>query len=210
MKLAREIIGLVEKEHFEVEYYYLLIETIESNKGLNPDICIETCKSLLEGISKFILKKIDTTYNGQAIDNLDFHQIVKKSSLKLGEYSLSFEVDFVRKLEDLMKVVGNIRNKRGDISHGRLSPKEIKSDLLFSDLVMSITDSVLHYKLKCFCDVNLAKEIRYEDYMNFNEWLDTVNPIGSISYSKALFDQEIKTYKQQLFDYLDLNGLSEE
>jgi len=100
-----------------------------------------------------------------------------------------------------------IRNRRGDISHGKLSPKEYFSDAQFSNLVMNITDNMLHYVLHCFSKVKAVKELEYEDNSDFNNKLDSENPIGFLSYSKALFEQDSVSYEQELQDYLDTNEI---
>ena len=46
--------------------------------------------------------------------------------------------------------------------------------------------------------------MEYQDNPEFNEWLDNENPIGDLSYSKALFDQDQVAYEQELENYLDV------
>jgi hypothetical protein len=100
-------------------------------------------------------------------------------------------------------MIGNIRNDRGDISHGRLSPKPEQSDTHFSNFVMALTDSFASYLLISFSKVSITKELEYEDNIDFNEWLDNENPLGNLSYSKALFTQDQVAYEEELENYLD-------
>ncbi|HXD35000.1 MAG TPA: hypothetical protein VN643_28020 [Pyrinomonadaceae bacterium] len=113
------------------------------------------------------------------------------------------EVDFVRRSVGVIQLIADIRNKRGDISHGKLAPKELSSYAQFSKLVMHMTEGIAFYMLQQFFEIDLsfAEEIAYDDNPEFNEWLDTNNPISGISFSRALFDQDNVSYSEQLLDY---------
>ena len=116
---------------------------------------------------------------------------------------LEFESDFSKRLLEVLDILGNIRNDRGDISHGRLAPKPETSDSHFSNFVMALTDSFASYLLISFSRISLPKELKYEDNAEFNEWLDNENPLGNLSYSKALFDQDQVAYEEELENYLN-------
>lgn len=203
MKQTREILEQLEKQYFNIDYYYKIVEKIEENVNTHPDISIECCKSLIEGLSKFILKQIEQTYDEIAIDGLNFQLLVKKSLFELSKYNEDIEIDFINKANKLIVSIGEIRNKRGDLSHGKLSPKEVLSDRHFSNLIMSMTDGMLYYILNCFSNIIITKVLEYDDNQEFNENLDNENKFGFLSYSKALFDQDIEAYKQELFNYTD-------
>lgn len=204
MKQTKEILNRLESQYSNIDYYYTIVEKIEENVISNPDIAIESCKALLEGLSKFILKQIDTSYDALVIDKTDFQPLVKQSMMKLSQFNEDIEIDFINKANKLIVSIGEVRNKRGDISHGKLSPKEFLSDRHFSNLVVSMTDNLLFYILSCFSNIVTAKELEYEDNPDFNEKLDNENAFVFLSYSKALFDQDIEAYKQELLNHLDL------
>lgn len=204
MRQTKEILAHLENQYTNIDYYYTIVQKIEENVNTNPDIAIESCKALLEGLSKFIWKQIDNSYDAVATDKMDFHPIVRTAVNKLGELNEDIEIDFVNKVNKLIVSIGEIRNKRGDISHGKLSPKEYVSDAQFANLVVNITDNMLYYILHCFSKVTPAKELEYEDNPEFNEKLDNENAFGFLSYSKALFDQDVEAYKQELLNHLDL------
>lgn len=209
MKQTKDILKQLEIQYSNIEYYYVIVEKIERNVDVNPDIAIESCKSLLEGLSKFIWKQIDAAYDPLIADKMDFHPLVKQMANKLSDFNEDMEVDFVNKVNKLIVSIGEVRNRRGDISHGRLSPKEYFSDTHFSNLVMNITDSMLSYILHCFSKVSVVKELEYDDNPEFNEKMDTENPFGFLSYSQALFDQDQVAYEQELQDYLDTKETAE-
>lgn len=203
MKHTRDILAVLEDQYVNIDYYYKIIDKIEENVNVHPDISIECCKSLIEGISKFILKQIDRTYDATVIDKLDFQPLVKKSMNELSNYNQDLEIDFINKANKLIVSIGDLRNKRGDLSHGKLSPKEFLSDAHFSNLVLNMTDSLLHYILNCFSNIITIKKLEYDDNPELNEKLDSENSFGFLSYSKALFDQDIEAYKQELLNYED-------
>lgn len=209
MKQTKDILKALESRYTNIDYYQTIIEKIEENVDSNPDISIESCKALLEGLSKFIWKQIDLSYDATVADKMDFHPVVRQAMTKLADYNEDIELDFVNKVNKLIVSIGEVRNKRGDISHGKLSPKEYFSDSQFSNLVMNITDNMLYYVLHSFSKVAIAKELEYEDHKEFNEWFDSENPLGFLSYSRALFDQEPVTYQEELQNYLDSKETAE-
>lgn len=203
MKQTKDILKALESRYTNIDYYQTIIQKIEENVESHPDISIESCKALLEGLSKFIWKQIDQTYDALVADKMDFHPVVRQAMTKLADLNEDIELDFVNKVNKLIVSIGEVRNKRGDISHGKLSPKEYFSDSQFAYLVMNITDNMLYYVLHSFSKVSPIKELEYEDNPEFNEWLDNENPIANLSYSKALFDQDPVAYEQELENYLD-------
>jgi hypothetical protein len=160
---------------------------------------------LLEGLAKFIWQQLDTTFDIRSVESKKFSlQDLFKASLKqLSVKCELFEEDFVNRTGSLIHLLGEIRTKRGDISHGKLSPKENFSDLAFARLAYNVTDGIASYLLTCFNTIPFTKGLEYEDHPEFNEWLDNENPITNLSYSKALFDQDQVTYEQELEIYLD-------
>lgn len=207
MKQTRDILKQLQEDYSNIDYYNIVIDKIENNVNENPDIAIESCKSLLEGLSKFIWNQVDGAYDPIVADKMDFHPLVRKSMNKLAELNEDIEIDFVNKINKLIVSIGELRNRRGDISHGKLSPKEYFSDTQFSNLVMNITDHMLYYVLHCFSKIEPVKELEYDDNPDFNKKLAGDNPLEFLSYSKALFEQDQVAYEQELQDYLETTEL---
>jgi len=204
MKQTKEILTQLEAAYANIDYYHLIVNKIENNVSINPDISIESCKSLIEGISKFIWRQLDAGYDGVKIDKMDLPDIFKKFVIVFSSRCDFIETDFIRRSSSLIQTISEIRNKRGDISHGKLAPKGTVSDTHFSNLVMHMTDGLVYYLLNCFSRIEIQTELQFEDNPGFNAWLDEENKFGTLSYSKALFDQDIEAYKQELLSYLDL------
>ncbi len=205
MKLTKEILAKLEVNYKNIDYYYSIIDVIETKVEVAPDISIESCKALIEGVSKFTLRQLDASYNSLDIDKMDFHKLFKKSVTNLGLHCEDIEEDFIIRSNSLIHLLGETRNRRGDISHGKLAPKDVSSDSLFSTLVMQMTDCLVFYILNCFSKIETQKKTEYEDNPDFNEWLDESNQFGLLkSYSKALFEQDAVAYEQELLNYIDL------
>ncbi len=186
MNSVRTLIAANNKKHEHFAYYETVIEVIEQNVDTQPDICIESCKSLIEGISKSVLKGLDGSFDQREIDKLEFHPLFKRALNKLAEYKTEIEIDFINKSASLIHTLGEIRNKRGDISHGKLAPKELFSYAQFSKLVVQMTEGIVFYVLEQYFSIDLSfrKEIAYEENLSFNEYLDLLNPLDGLSYSR--------------------------
>jgi hypothetical protein len=205
MEYVKEIIAInKQKDKYKYfEYYEEIISTIEKHVVSNPDIAIESCKSLVEGVSKTILKTLDLTLNDIEINKFDFQPLFKKAMSALADKHETFEQDFVNRSNALIHLLGEIRNRRGDISHGRLAPKEEYSSHHFSALIVRMTDSILHYILAHYFSIELLSDddIQYEDNFDFNEILDKTYPLDNICYSKALYDQDYYAYCNALNEH---------
>lgn len=203
MQLVRTLISQNNEKHEHFAYYEGIIDVIEQKIESHPDICIESCKSLIEGVSKTIIKRLDVTANDADLNKMDVMPLFKRAANKLAEYDKELEPDFINRTASLIQNFGQVRNERGDISHGRAAPKEVYSSPQFSNLVARVTEALSFYVLEHFFRLQLPDqtEILYEDNSDFNEMLDTANPLGSLSFSKALFDQDKVSYSEQLIDY---------
>lgn len=203
MQLVRTLISQNNDKYEYFSYYEGIIDVIEQKIQTHPDICIESCKSLIEGVSKTIIKRLDVSATDGDLNKMDVMPLFKRAANKLAEYDDDLELDFINRTASLIQNFGQIRNERGDISHGRAAPKEVYSSSQFSNLVARVTEALAFYVLDHFFRLQLPDEmeIKYEDNPDFNELLDTSNPMGSLSFSKALFDQDNVSYCEQLLGY---------
>lgn len=203
MRNTRNILYELETRYEVIKYYYTIVEIIENNVNSNPDISIESCKALIEGLSKFTLQNLNKSYDSIKLNKLSFQQLFKQSTFELTKHSLEFEEDFMNRANALVHLIGEKRNERGDISHGKLAPKEVKSDVFFSNLVMTMTDGLIFYWLSYFSSIEIFNPLKYEDNIDFNSYLDELYQFGKISYSKALFEQDLVSYKDGLDSFLE-------
>ena len=211
MPLTRNIIDKHEDTHEYFEYYKSIIQKIEDNQASNPDISIESCKSLIEGISKSILMRLNKSMTENKVNDYDAHAIFKECCNYLG-HKQPLEREFTLQGFNLVKRIAELRNERGDISHGKLSPKSVLSAKESAHMIMGITDSLVHYLLVHFFKIDFSsqEDIKYEEHEDFNLYLDENYPELDISYSMALFEQDPVAYEEQLRDYKDEQGIEDE
>lgn len=200
-KLRREIDGI--KRH-KLDYYGSHLDIVQDYIDDKPDISIETCKALIEGISKlslFLLKQ--EPLNGHQGEKLQ--DLFKRALRALQEGRGFSDIDLVNRMGSVVHYIGELRNAHGDIGHGRASLKEQVNDADFAELVVGMTDSLCAYLLRRLNQL-VEPELEYDGNDEFNAYLDELYPLDNgIMYSKALFDQEPQTYEIELGDYLIAN-----
>ena len=197
-KLKQEIKRI--KRH-RLDYYHSHLDLVEGYIDEKPDISIETCKALIEGISKLSLHLL----NQEPLDSHNdekFQALVKRALLELQKGRGFSDAEACRRMSGFVHYIGEVRNEHCDIGHGRASLKEQVNDAEFADLIVGITDNICTYMLRRL-DRLADKVTEYGDHPEFNDFLDEQNPLpGKIRYSRALFDQEFETYEIELGDFL--------
>ncbi len=207
MQLTRDILHKHKDSHEDFGYYYKLIKKAENNVSENPDISIESSKSLVEGISKTILKNLNATYTEAKARKTTFPQLFSTACKCVNEY-VELEIDFIHRTQAMIVRLGQLRTDRGDISHGKSVPKLGVSSESAARMIMRVIDSISAYLLESFFSIDLSyqREVAYEKNQGFNETLDENYPLEGLEgivYSKALHDQDYDAYEEQLRDYLD-------
>jgi hypothetical protein len=204
MQQTRDIIKRHRRTHETFEYYDLIIEKVEKNVSKNPDISIESSKALIEGICKSILLRLDSSLSEKVVNNMKFKPIYSNTCNLISQH-VEFEIDFIYRTSAMIDRLAELRNERGDISHGKAAPKKYVSDIETAKMVMRVTDSILTYILTAYFSIDLSykEEIVYEDNSEFNDFLDESYCLEEVVYSRALYDQDYDAYEEQLRDYLD-------
>ena len=206
MRAVRELLDEQMSRHADFAYYIPLLEKAERNQLPHPDICIETSKSLLEGVAKTIINRLDPDRTREDIDGKDLSPLVKDAAKLLQANDDQFEADFTTRCVSLAYALGQLRNARGDISHGKAVPKQYCSSSDLARFVMDMTEGLLLYMLKSFYTIHPGAdpELVYEENQDFNDYLDDVYPLeGKPLYSLALFEQYREDYEIQLGNYRD-------
>lgn len=207
MDKTRQIIVQHKKDFPDFEYYTSILDEIEEHIDNMPDISIEACKSLIEGVSKTILRKLKIAYIEKG-RNADTPSSLLRKVLNALSTNSEFELIYTQSSLSLVNRMAEIRNDRGDLSHGRATPKLSSSNSDLAQLVAHVCDGVVFYLLRIVfsTDWSYLNEPMYDENPDFNEILDSENILPGITYSRALFDQDIIFYKEQLKNYNSENS----
>jgi hypothetical protein len=213
MQSVKELIKKHAEQNIEFLYYIPIMEKAERNEVDHPDITIECCSALFQGISKSIVHRLDPSCDKEAFEDEKLPQQVKAAMRCLRENDDAFEDMFVRNCETLARNIGTLRSARGDISHGRAVPKELQSDRSLARLVLNFSEALLRYILASFFALQQQPEteIPYDANPDFNDFLDEqYNLGGKPLYSLALYEQYREDYLIRLTAYRDEQEASEE
>lgn len=172
MELTKQAIQKHKQDIEGLDGYITVINKIENNVSVNPDIAIEACKSLIEGLCKKALELLSEEYqtNKNIRKNCDNNlpTLVKKAFENV--YRNKFEIEIHDKLYKLIRgkakinkfikvntdaifenandaivKISVIRDNRGDISHGRIYPKKEESEIHLAKSIASITDGICSF-----------------------------------------------------------------
>ena len=189
----------------EFEYYYLIIEKLERNREKHPEIAIECSKSLIEGISKTIIIALNKSESEDTLKKKKLAPIYTDAINILVKYDETFEIDYISSFNHLIKLIGEIRTHRGDISHGKPVPKSQKTSIPFATAIIGFSSSFLVYILEHYFSLEIIhdEKIPYDKKENesFNKMLDELYSFPSICYSQALYEQDYETYLEELQNY---------
>lgn len=206
MQSVKELIERYAGQNAEFLYYIPIIEKAERNEIDHPDITIECCSSLFQGISKSIVHRLDANCNKEAFEGESLSAQVRRALVCLKENDDVVEDDFVRRGVSLALAIGVLRNARGDISHGRAVPKELQSDRSLARLVLNCSEALLRYILASFFALQQRpdEQIPYDANPDFNDALDEQYDLGGKPlYSLALYQQYYEDYLIRLEAYRD-------
>lgn len=205
----------------DFEYYHLHIEKIENNKSKNPDIAIESCKSLIEGVSKSVLNRLDITFDEEKVTKgrnpWSVQKFFGKALNKIAEHSEEFEASFVHSTGQIVNVISATRTERGDISHGKSVPKLVESSPEFAEMVTNMTDLIVSYTLKHFFQIDIKDKDKLdyfpkdeenpnedeENIIKYNTYLDESQPdfpISTVNYSQLLYENDYDEYETRFYD----------
>lgn len=207
MELTRAIIANQIERHEWLSELNTLLAEIENNIESAPDITIESCKSIVEAIAKTLLSKLDVTYLGEKDPRNDsLNKLIGHLHKSLYEKVPTSEAEYLRRICGVFHHIGEIRNTRAEISHGKVLPKELRSTIAFAKSIKTITDGYVYYLFELYFSIDFSYRelLKYEENPDFNDYLDDLYPLeGYILYSKALFEQDFDSYNQQLQDFKD-------
>ncbi|WP_010520898.1 hypothetical protein [Aquimarina agarivorans] len=200
MDLLRSEILSITKHRPEIglSYYNELLDIIDEYHTKKPDTSIETCKAIIEGISKLVIHKIKQEPIHELDKSREIKELAKRALNALNDELQFFDRDFARGIVNVVRILGEIRNGHSDISHGRASIKKQINCPDFSQMIAGFTESMSVYLLKKLDEV-VVIENHYdsEQMKDYNVWLDTSIedfPIATERYSKVLYEYDNALY----------------
>ena len=161
----------------------------------------------MESIAKTIIKKDEwDDFSEKKYKNLKFPDASWMMLRILRTYTI-FPDEFADKLFELMRIFWNYRNETWDISHWRASPKEKISTTQDAIFIMQMTDNLCQYFLGIYFAIDSWELEELTDYydekfIELNQFLDEENPIEWVSYSRALFEQDLPAYMDRYDNFV--------
>ena len=188
--------------------YILNIEEAVANVSARPDRCIENCKALFEGMSRSIILRLDASTDRKQVEKMNFDDLVFRAINEVQKIE-TVSPSPLSSIMPFIKMLREIRNERGDVSHGRPAPKIDVSGRRLAEYILQVSETNLRYMLEVFYDVQgvkveaaYAPSLLYEDNPEFNDWLDEKNgPRGEFLYSLCLFHVYPTEYEDELEDW---------
>jgi hypothetical protein len=217
MKKSRELIFRYSSEHLWLQDLERLLIHIDQQANQCGDTLIECSKSFIEAIAKNAIIKLKPNEKIKDINEATLGELFKKTRKAICEHSsiekfmpLSEVELFFSALNQWMLFIGKIRNDIGEISHGKILPKSYSLDLEIAQIFSEIIDRFAYVVLSMLLEIDLSytQNYRYEDFNEFNSHLDEQYDLpNSLSYSRALFEQDYDAYSEELDNYLDSQGI---
>ena len=216
------------KEFPDFQYYGAFAEFISAienyHQDLHTGVSLDCCNSLLQSICKTIITQIDPRRKRKDLNKgakSETNNLISEAAKLLQKNDDVYERNFISKVSQIGQHINELRNARGDLSHGKHIPKELLNDQDLSRLLREITESLSRYLISSFFSFKLEQfkeepeiekdSIRYEDNPEFNELLDEEYPYeGKLLYSQALYTLYYEDYAIQLQDFLDEQELLDE
>ena len=222
MKAVKELIEHHSEDFPDFAYYMPIIDKVFAYQESRPDTCIECCNSLFQGICKTIVLNLDATSTLEELERPSegkSDKLVKRALRCLNSEDDTVEMGFSQSCAGLASAISLLRNKRGDITHGKAVPKVLYSNMELSRSVVEMTDSLLRYMLASYFARQIearehAREMEakssepdeeladYNHNPDFNDYLDEINPPeGKVIYSHALFHLYLEEYQIELEEF---------
>lgn len=176
---------------------------IENNLDEEPNICLEACKALAEGIFRHILDhdKIEGQFKDVLSSSRAETVSLYKNTYQALDSHTALDIELAKCGHIFFKTIGEVRNSTGLISHGRdlaEFPNLAESTVRH---VVFMTISYVIFLLDAYVKIIDLNELQYEDNEDFNEYLDNDYDLSGIRYSLAMFEQDRVSYEEQLDEY---------
>ncbi|WP_299257490.1 abortive infection family protein [uncultured Kushneria sp.] len=179
-------------------------------------LVLDTSKSLLETVFKTILS--DRLGNANLSQDMNPLYRNVRDCLQLNDNpDVNDKIKIIT--NSMVHNISELRNRYGAASHGDdgyyVSPIT-PTDASFVAGITDVFCSYLYRRHKESSDPNLSARIYYDDYEEFNDWLDgqfssfSLLSGGEVSYSRLMFEHDLKGYRASLLQYVSTEEDDEE
>jgi hypothetical protein len=178
-------------------------------------LVLDTSKSLMESVFKTILSDRVSTPNLNQDMNPLYRTVRENLQLNANQ---DINDKLTRLTNAIVHNVAELRNSYGAASHGDDGYFENPITPTDADLIANISDvfcSYIYTRHKESSDPSLAERIYYQDYPEFNDWLDEQYPSyslptgGKVPPSELIFQHDFKMYREMLLQYNDTEAQDE-
>ncbi|MCL5255040.1 MAG: abortive infection family protein [Gammaproteobacteria bacterium] len=204
---TRAIVGNEEAVHLIEQKERLESALLQSDAPLSLDLS----KAFLETIFKTIINDRVTEAN----TNLDFGPLFRTVKDNL-DFSENADINNLLGLlaGQIVNVTGQLRNRYGAASHGDDGYHTNPIKMVEAEFIASSVDglaSCIYKKHKETLEPEVAHRLRYDDYPEFNDWLDEQFdgynlPLGNgniiqFTASQMVFQHDMEGYREMLVQY---------
>lgn len=204
---TRAIVGNEEAVHLIEQKERLESALLQRDAPLSLDLS----KAFLETIFKTIIN--DRV--AEANTNLEFGPLFRAVKDNL-DFSENADInDLLGKLAgQIVNVTGQLRNRYGAASHGDDGYRTNPIKMVEAEFIASSVDglaSCIYKKHKETLEPEVAHRLRYDDYPEFNDWLDEQFdgynlPLGNgniiqFTASQLVFQHDMEGYREMLVQY---------
>lgn len=199
------------------------VADIEAASADKPDHVLELCSALIECTSKNILKNHAHADDPERIEREKLKNGVRKSLNKVRGLDPLVDDAIIAHLCSAVQDLGNLRNSRGEVVHGRIHPKLHTSSRRFQNLVTRFTEAIAIYLIEVTADCaqividDEDDKIEFDqpDSEDFNNFLDDeVSDDHGLHYgqrpSYALYLLDYDLYVERLEEWQDSEEREEE
>ena len=184
----------------------------------DPAVTLDASKALLETTLKTILK--DRVVNPNLSQKMGALYKDVKDNLLLNRDAKARNI-FEKLIGSIVHNVPELRNEFGVSSHGKDGHYTNPIEMPEAEMVAYLVDGVSGFLLKknhLLANPEYSQRIYYEDYEEFNDYLDTsynsvdlkINNSPPITYSRALFRLDRDAYTEYLIQFNDQKKEDEE
>ena len=205
----QDVIEIIRRHSYflpDWEYYVESAQRASDCLESSPDVAIECCLAIYQGVSKTIVSELDPARYDDKFKRGNFQNQVSIALRCLEGSGDAFEIEFPRAAINLVQSMAELRKERARVSHGQHVTQHYRSDTDLAQLIHSVSNALIRYMIGSYFSIK-APTVLYESNDEFNELLDeTGEAIGSKRYSELVFEYDFDRYVEELENFKSTAG----